>query len=224
MSRVDNYFLILCSISYYQSDYLSVLDLRMGRQLKKQKFSYEINEMAWSFNSDHVLVTTGGSEMGGIDILGVKVNTDTADFVPVTSVAAHTSNCYCLKIDKNYRILALGSADFLVSLWNLEDMVCHGTISCMDSPIRCLSFSSKGDYIAAAAEGNSLVICDTESAEQVMAIDCKSPLMALSWHPEHNIIAIAPDADSAAEDSPRYRNSDRKQYVQLVSFETTSRK
>lgn len=195
----------------------------MGRQLKKQKFSYEINEMAWSFNSDHILVTTGGSEMGGIDILGVNmVNTDTAEFVPVTSVGAHTSNCYCLKIDKHHRNLALGSADFLVSLWNLEDMVCYGTISCMDSPIRCLSFSSKGDYIAAAAEGNSLVICDTQSAEQVVTIDCKSPLMALSWHPEYNIIAIAPDADASADDSPRYRNVERKQYVQLVSFETLS--
>ena len=72
----------------------------------------------------------------GIDILSVAVNTDSAEIVPVTSVGAHTSNCYGLKIDKQHRNLALGSADFLVSLWDLEDMVCYNTISCMDSPIR----------------------------------------------------------------------------------------
>lgn len=195
----------------------------MGRQLKKLKYGCEINEMAWSFNSDHLLVSTGGLEMGGVDILGITVNTDTADFVPVKSVGAHTSNCYCLKIDKQYRVFALGSADFLVSLWNLEDMVCYGTISCLDSPIRGLAFSTKGDYIAAAAEGNNLVICDTQSCEQVVEIDCKSPLMAMSWHPEHNLIAIAPDADSSADDSPRYRQAERKQYVQLVSFEASKK-
>jgi THO complex subunit 3 len=204
----------------HQSDNLAVLDVRMNRQLKKMKCTNEINEMAWSFNSDHILVTTGGSEMGGIDIMGVTVYTDTAEFMPVTSVMAHTSNCYCLKIDKQFRRMAVGSADFLVSLWNLEDMVCYSTISCLDSPIRCLSFSSSGEYIAAAAEGNNLMICDTQTAQQVVSIDCKSPLMALSWHPEFNLIAIAPDADAAADDSPRYRNADRKQYVQLVSFES----
>lgn len=202
-----------------QSDNLAVLDVRMGRQLKKMKFNCEINEMAWSFNSDHILVTTGGQDMGGIDILGVTCTAEAADFLPVASVGAHTSNCYCLKIDKNYRRMAIGSADFLVSLWNLEDMVCYKTISCMDSPIRCISFSNTGEYIAAAAEGNNLVICDVESAEQVVSIDCKNPLMALAWHPIHNLIAIAPDADSSADDSPRYRN-DRKQFVQLLSFDS----
>jgi len=202
-----------------KSDNLAVLDIRMGRQLKKMKFSYEINEMAWSYNSDHLLITTGGQDMGAVDILRVDPSGDSAEFVPVTSIGAHTSNCYCLKIDSSYRRMAVGSADFLVSLWDLEDMICYNTISCMDSPIRCLSFSNTGDYIAVAAEGNNLVICETKSAEQVVSIDCKSALMALAWHPQHNLIAIAPDTDNSADDSPRYRN-DRRQYVQLVSFET----
>ena len=205
-----------------QSDTLAVLDVRMGKQLKKLKFNYEINEMAWSYNSDHILVATGGQDMGGIDILRVDATADSADFVPVTAVGAHTSNCYCLKIDKSFRRMAVGSADFLVSLWNLEDMVCYNTITCMDSPIRALSFSSTGDYIiAAVAEGNNLVICDTQTAEQVVSIDCNSSLMALAWHPQHNLIAIAPDADTS-DDSPRYRN-DRKQYIQLVSFENSKK-
>lgn len=196
----------------------------MNRQLKKMKFNYEMNEMSWSFNSDHILVAAGGQEMSGVDIVRVTASDDSADLVPVTSVGAHTANCYCLKVDKSYRRMAVGSADFLVSLWDLEDMVCYNSLSCLDSPVRCLSFNGSGEYIAAAAEGNNLVICDAQSAEMVVSVECKSPLNALSWHPEHNIIAIAPDAD-AAEDSPRggYR-SDKRQFVRLVSFEPSSKK
>lgn len=213
---------LLC-LFFDQSDNLAVIDVRMGRQLKKMKFNYEINEMSWSYDSDHILLTTGGQEMGGIDILRMNATADSAEFLPVASVGAHTSNCYCLKIDRSHRRLAVGSADFLVSLWNLEDMVCYATITCMDSCIRSLSFSNTGDHIAVAAEGNNLVIFDTHSAEQVVSVDCRCPIMALSWHPHHNIIAIAPDADNGADDSPRYRNSAPKQYVQLVSFETSKK-
>ena len=189
----------------------------MNRQLKKMKFSYEINELEWSFNSDHVLAATGGLDMGAVDILSVSTNGDSADIKPLSSIGAHTSNCYCLKIDKNFQRMAIGSADFLVSLWTLDDMICYNTISCLDSPIRSLSFNSDGNYIAVAAESNIFVICDTDSGELTTAIDCKSPLSTLSWHPEHDIIAIA--LEDTYDDSPRYRSSDRKQYIQLVSFD-----
>merc|ERR1719487_944750 len=52
-----------------KSDHLLVLDARTGKQLKKHKYSCEINEMFWSYNSDHLLVATGGMDSGGFDIL-----------------------------------------------------------------------------------------------------------------------------------------------------------
>jgi hypothetical protein len=62
------------SILFPQSDHLTILDTRTARQLKKLKFAYEINELSWSFNSDHILIATGGSEMGGVDIVSFDGN------------------------------------------------------------------------------------------------------------------------------------------------------
>ena len=47
------------------------------------------------------------------------------------------------------------------------------------------------------------------------SIDCRSPLMALSWHPGHDIIAIAPDSSS---DSGGSRGSGLDKFVRLISF------
>jgi THO complex subunit 3 len=119
-----------------------VLDARAAKQLKKLKFGYEINELSWTFNSDHILIATGGSEMGGVDIVSFD-GTELTQVLPLLppppplltltlleitpTLPAHTSNCYCLKVDPTYTRMAVGSADFLVSLWDLNDMACHHT-------------------------------------------------------------------------------------------------
>lgn len=107
----------------------------------------QINEMSWSQQSDHILLATGGAELGGIEIVhfdGVELSQVCADlyggFTLVIShalqlcppMAAHTSNCYCLKVDPTFSRLAVGSADFLVSVWDLDDMVCTHTIQALE--------------------------------------------------------------------------------------------
>lgn len=63
--------------------------------------SFEINELAWSANSDHVLMATGGtgggsgSVGGNLDILEFK--NDKLSYVD--SICAHTSNCMFLKVN-----------------------------------------------------------------------------------------------------------------------------
>jgi THO complex subunit 3 len=107
-------------------DNVMVFDAASTKQLKKVKFGYEVNELAWSANSDHLLVATGGGEMGSVDIVSFQNN----DLQLIESVAAHTSNCLCLKIDSNYRRMAVGSADYMLSLWDLNDLVCHHMVFC----------------------------------------------------------------------------------------------
>jgi THO complex subunit 3 len=87
--------------------------------------------MAWTAYSDHLLVATGStgkSDMGGVDIMRFADN----DLVNVSSIPSHTSNCFCLKIDSNFQRFAVGSADYLVSLWDLENLVCYNTITTIE--------------------------------------------------------------------------------------------
>ena len=43
---------------------------------------------------------------------------------PVQSINAHPSNCICIKFDPMGKYFATGSADALVSLWDVDELVC----------------------------------------------------------------------------------------------------
>ncbi|PNJ78051.1 THOC3 isoform 6, partial [Pongo abelii] len=40
------------------------------------------------------------------------------------SINAHPSNCICIKFDPMGKYFATGSADALVSLWDVDELVC----------------------------------------------------------------------------------------------------
>ena len=81
----------------------------------------QVNEMSWSANGDYLLLSTGE---GCVDV--VKIGNTGLE--KVHSVAAHTSNCFHLKVDRNYQKMLIGGADFQLSIWDLEDLVCAKSI------------------------------------------------------------------------------------------------
>ena len=50
------------------------------------------------------------------------------------------------------RYFAVGSADALVSLWDLKEFVSIRTFGNLEWPVRTLSFSYDGQFIASASE------------------------------------------------------------------------
>ena len=181
----------------------------------------EINEFSWTANSDYLLVATGTPEGGTIDILEFQSSNST--LVMVDNVIAHTSNCYCLKVDSSYQYMAVGSADFLISIWDLQQGICCiNTITAFDSPIRCISFSPNGTYLAAAAESSQLLLCNTNTGQVITSIDCKANINAIAWHPVGNMIAVAIDdkiVTHSDDADSRYSNRDRKLcFLKLLQF------
>ena len=95
-------------------------------------------------------------------------------------------------------------------------MCCVCSLTCFDSPIRCLSFSPDGTYLAAAAENSTLVVCSTKTGTVVNSIDCKQPINAVSWHPYKNMVVVAiDDRGQASGGDDRYH---KKQPVYLKSI------
>lgn len=76
-------------------DRVVVMDLAVGKWIKKATFGFEINELEWGASSAHLLVAT---EYGNIDLLSVDADVDSQDMRLVDSFAAHTSNCFALKV------------------------------------------------------------------------------------------------------------------------------
>lgn len=110
---------------------------------------------------------------------------------PIQSINAHPSNCICIKFDPTGKYFATGSADALVSLWDVEELVCVRCFSrlvcrppipplqgfftievfssifpCrLDWPVRTLSFSHDGKMLASASEDHFIDIAEVETGQ-----------------------------------------------------------
>ena len=137
--------------------------------------------MFWSYNSDHLLVATGGMDSGGFDILHFVPPQDTtaADLKLVQSLVSHTSSCYCMKgfFGSSGSKVVTGSADMVVAIWDLATLSVTATISTLEycvyrgrylayvcrSAVRCLSIRGDGEAVAIASESASVAIVSRSS-------------------------------------------------------------
>ncbi|CAG5130331.1 unnamed protein product [Candidula unifasciata] len=96
-----------------------------------------------------------------------------------------------ISFNKDY--FAIGSADALVSLWNLPELVCMRTFTRLEWPVRTLSFSNDGKMLASASEDLVIDIGEVETGEKLHQITCDSPTFTVAWHPKRNLLAYACD-------------------------------
>ena len=85
----------------------------------------QANEFSWTKNSDYLLIANGGTGIGAVDLCSFA----SEKLKVVASFPTHLDICTNLKIDPTFTRMAMGSLDRMVSLWNLDDMICHHTIS-----------------------------------------------------------------------------------------------
>ena len=173
-----------------QSDVLAVFDINSGKIAKKVQFLYQINEFAFTANSDHIIVAaeSGGNptDMGGMEIISWQ----NEELTPVESIPAHTSICMGLSIDRAYRQVAVGSSDYLVSVWDLQELVCKATVKEVNTGARTISFSGDGRRIAIGGDSPDMYICDTNTGETQCIVDCRGNPERVNWHPNLDIVAV----------------------------------
>ena len=215
-----------------ESEHVGVIDVTSSTFLKKMKHqTNQVRCMAWTFNSDYLLLGTGSlnaDSAGYLELYSVK---QTGEMALVESLNVHTSYCAQLLIDSSYRLMAIASADYLVSLWDLEDLICIQTLSKFDVEVKALALSANGKYIAVSTvTGIGVFVYLTQSGEEVAFIECKHGVKALAWNTAANVLAIAADDRPAEEASPgmgaendvprfRDRNPPPPPAITLVTFE-----
>jgi hypothetical protein len=97
------------------------------KQIKRIRCKFELNEFSWSANSDHLLIAgaTGSSDvMRGVIEVKAFDGAELLD-IPGAGFPAHTASCFALRLDPALQRLAVGSSDFCVSLWELDDLTCY---------------------------------------------------------------------------------------------------
>lgn len=174
-----------------KDDIITVIDVASGTTTKA-KFPYEVNELHWTANSDFILSATGDNNgLGAIDLM---TTTSEASLKAVDCLTAHTSVCTCLKIDAGYRRMAVGGNDSLLTLWDLDDLICRHSVS-FDSEIRNISFSGDGQYLAGISDQPILAIINSDTGDVINKINTRNRVTTVAWHPSSTtqLIAVALD-------------------------------
>lgn len=172
-------------------DELSIVDARTFTVVQSRAYKYEVNEISWDLTGKLFLITTGA---GAVEVL------EYPSMVPLDTLQAHTAGVYCLAIDPKGRYFAAGSADSLVSMWDVHTMLCARTFSKLEWPVRTLSFSHDGQFLASASEDNFIDIGNVETGQSVHQImndmnHGNHAMNSVAWNPCYLLLAYAADDD-----------------------------
>uniref|UniRef100_A0A4W3JXN7 THO complex 3 n=1 Tax=Callorhinchus milii TaxID=7868 RepID=A0A4W3JXN7_CALMI len=177
-----------------KDDVVTFIDAKSHRSRAEEQFKFEVNEISWNNDNDMFFLTNGN---GCINILSYP------ELKPIQSINAHPSNCICIKFDPTGKYFATGSADALVSLWSVDELVCVRCFSRLDWPVRTLSFSHDGKMLASASEDHFIDIAEVETGEKLWEVQCDSPTFTVAWHPKRPLLAFACDDKDGKYDSSR---------------------
>jgi len=179
-----------------KEDELTILDVRTLKVVKKHKANYEMNEIAWNKAGDLFFITTG---LGHIEVV------KDLEFLKPCKLNAHTAGCYCIAMDPLDRYFAVGSADSLVSLWNVKELLCIRTFTKLEWPVRTVSFNHTGEFIAYASEDPFIDIANVETGRSIHQIPCKAAMNSVEWNPKYNLLAYAGDDKKYQADEGVFR-------------------
>ncbi|NWU44509.1 THOC3 protein, partial [Hylia prasina] len=181
-----------------KDDVVTFIDAKTHRSKAEEQFKFEVNEISWNNDNNMFFLTNGN---GCINIL--RQVPLAAELKPIQSINAHPSNCICIKFDPMGKYFATGSADALVSLWDVDELVCVRCFSRLDWPVRTLSFSHDGKMLASASEDHFIDIAEVETGEKLWEVQCESPTFTVAWHPKRPLLAFACDDKDGKYDSSR---------------------
>ena len=173
-----------------KDDNISFIEMRKCKTLKSIKFSCEVNEMAWEATGRLLFLTTG---TGTVEIFRYEEMIKSGETPAAWTLNAHTANCYCIEFDPKGEYFAVGSADAMVSVWHTAELVCVKTCARLEWPVRTLSFSHDGAYLAAGSEDPIIDIAAVATGEQAHAISTTAPMNSVAWHPNKLLLAFAGD-------------------------------
>jgi len=167
-----------------KEDLISFIDVKSHKIIREEQFKFEVNELAWNKEGDLFFLTNG---QGCVHVY----NYPEMELQHV--LQAHPGNCICIEFDPTGSYFAVGSADALVSLWDVNELACLHTFSRLDWPVRTLSFSHDGKLLASASEDLFVDIGHVQTGEHVTSVPVSSPTFTIAWHPKKYLLAYACD-------------------------------
>ena len=167
-----------------KEDLVTFIDVQTHKIIHEEQFKFEVNEISWNKDSNLFFLTNGQGCVHVYHYPEMKLQ---------HVLQAHPASCICIQFDPTGKYFAVGSADALVSLWDVNELACVRTFSCLEWPIRTISFSFDGKLIASASEDLFISICHTQTGALIAKIPVTSPTFSIAWHPKRYLLAYSCD-------------------------------
>ncbi|XP_065161287.1 THO complex subunit 3-like [Atheta coriaria] len=167
-----------------KEDLVTFIDTKTNKIKTEEQYNFEVNEISWNNTSDLFFLTNG---QGCIHILSYP------DLELQHILNAHPGTCICIEFDPTGKYFATGSADALVSLWDINELACKKVFTRMDWPVRTISFSHDGLLLASASEDLLIDIGFVETGDKIAHIAVDAATFTVAWHPSQYLLAYACD-------------------------------
>ncbi|EGG05984.1 uncharacterized protein MELLADRAFT_36373, partial [Melampsora larici-populina 98AG31] len=176
------------------NDRLQFYEAASGKKLGEH-FEYSkspmANELAFAYSGEYLFLPTGAGE---VVTYGFEFQGDSVSLKEYHRCTPHAAVLNCIDTDPRGRYIAVGGADSIVSLIDVEEFYCVNTFAHLDSDVRTISFSYDGDFIAFAGKDTFIDISSVASGAQVRRIDNLTfPVNTIAWHPSKYFLAYAGD-------------------------------
>lgn len=180
-----------------RSNNLFTLSPTLSEPVSSHQQDGRTNQIAFTWKGNRIFATTG---MGSTRILTYPdFNTamrydyptrhgESDEFV----LRGHTSSAVSVELSPTGRWLATGGTDSMIALYDTQSWLCSRTITKTAGPVRSLSFTFDGSYIAGGSEGEAGVhISHVETGEHVHTIKTAGNCPFVSWAPTKYCLAYS---------------------------------
>lgn len=154
------------------------------------KFSYQVNDASWNRKGDVFYLTTAD---GFVEALRFP------DLKPLHEMKGHTSSVYAMALDPVHDRLASGGADAMVTVWDTDECVCVSVVDRLQAPVRAVSFSHDGAFLASAGDDAIVDVADADvtkgKCDRVVSVPVRGgDVSSMKWSPTHHVLAFAGEA------------------------------
>lgn len=121
-------------------------DTKMWRVHKQYKHKKEVNSLLWSKDDSVMLLGDSG---GYINLFEGGILDQTAVQPALVLQGIHNGRCECISVHPDGQSFVSGGQDSLIAFWDLEELLCTGTLSFNDYQVRKLDYNSTGELLSA---------------------------------------------------------------------------
>jgi THO complex subunit 3 len=159
-------------------DHISVYDMRATRLVKTIESKVEINQFQWDTQSERLFMTAANS---------IQVYNRNLELI--NELPGHTTNRFCIDVSSNF--LVVGSADTVVSLWDVHELICMRGFGVVEGMVNSVSLSHDEEVLAVSSREAELSIIQRETGSLIQHFKTRRPVECVEWNPKVHLLALA---------------------------------